>query len=170
MARRLLNLLTALSLVLCVAVIALWMRSHWRSDRIAYVAPTWTVSLGSKSGSMRLSFATTTATTSKVGWRVTSAPFDPDAVELDGSPYEAFGYTDYTFSARGDTARIRLLRMPHWSATLQLLLLPFGVVIRMRRSSSRIRRGLCSACGCDLRATRDRCPECAAENRAIISN
>src|SRR5688572_67214 len=32
--RRLLNLLTALSLLLCVAVVALWVRSYYRADEI----------------------------------------------------------------------------------------------------------------------------------------
>src|SRR5688572_3907797 len=33
MKRRLLNLLTALSLLLCVAVVALWVRSYWVKDQ-----------------------------------------------------------------------------------------------------------------------------------------
>ena len=32
--RRLLNLLTALSLLLCVAVCVLWVRSYWESDNV----------------------------------------------------------------------------------------------------------------------------------------
>jgi len=36
MERRLLNILTALSLVLCMAVVALWVRSHHVETRIVY--------------------------------------------------------------------------------------------------------------------------------------
>jgi hypothetical protein len=36
MTRRLLNFLTVGSLLLCVAVVALWVRSHWRSDWITH--------------------------------------------------------------------------------------------------------------------------------------
>ena len=36
MRRRLLNLLTALSLLLCVAVVALWVRSRSRDDHCVY--------------------------------------------------------------------------------------------------------------------------------------
>jgi len=36
MTRRLLNLLTALSLLLCVAVAALWVRSYFHSDAWTY--------------------------------------------------------------------------------------------------------------------------------------
>ena len=35
MRRRLLNVLTALSLLLCVAVVALWVRSYWRGDSVS---------------------------------------------------------------------------------------------------------------------------------------
>ena len=34
MRRRLFNLLAMVSLVLCVATVALWVRSYWRSDLI----------------------------------------------------------------------------------------------------------------------------------------
>src|SRR4051794_27137834 len=37
MRRRLLNLLTALSLVLCVAVVALWVRSHYYGDGLSFI-------------------------------------------------------------------------------------------------------------------------------------
>lgn len=39
MTRRLLNLLTALSLLPCVAVAALWVRSYWASDSVIHGGP-----------------------------------------------------------------------------------------------------------------------------------
>ena len=39
MRRRVLNLLTALSLLLCVAVVALWVRSRWVADRVECILP-----------------------------------------------------------------------------------------------------------------------------------
>src|SRR3954469_4735955 len=38
MKRRLLNFLTALSLLLCVAVVALWVRSRFAADQLAHTA------------------------------------------------------------------------------------------------------------------------------------
>jgi hypothetical protein len=56
-----------------------------------------------------------------------------------------------------------LLRIPClW--TLVLNAVPVGVciapILRARRRSARIRRGLCANCGYDLRNTPERCPEC----------
>ena len=47
------------------------------------------------------------------------------------------------------------------------VLLPFGIVatallIPLLRRGRRVARGLCPACGYDLRASADRCPECGA--------
>jgi hypothetical protein len=56
------------------------------------------------------------------------------------------------------------LEVPYWLLCLPLLVFPIWV--RCRRGSSRVSRrrsrGLCARCGYDLRATRDRCPECGA--------
>ena len=49
-----------------------------------------------------------------------------------------------------------------WQAALLTGALPAMQFYRWRRprSAERIKRGLCSRCGYDLRATPDRCPEC----------
>jgi hypothetical protein len=60
-------------------------------------------------------------------------------------------------ATRSDFVDYRASAVPHW------LLLGLGVLAwaciagRGRRSTA---RGLCPGCGYDLRATRDRCPEC----------
>jgi hypothetical protein len=54
---------------------------------------------------------------------------------------------------------------PHWALVLVLagapLLAAVAPVRRLRRRSRRC-RGLCPACGYDLRQSPDRCPECGA--------
>ena len=60
------------------------------------------------------------------------------------------------------------LRFPHgafWAivALTSLVLIAMAIeILRPRR-----RRGLCRACGYDLRATPDRCPECGATPRSL---
>ena len=46
-----------------------------------------------------------------------------------------------------------------------LMVLPFVRVAYWWRGRRRARRGLCTGCGYDLRATGDRCPECGREVR-----
>lgn len=51
--------------------------------------------------------------------------------------------------------------IPYWAVALLALVLPLAYFPRLlRRLSERQARNLCSACGYDLRATPDRCPEC----------
>jgi hypothetical protein len=50
MTRRLLNLLTVLSLLLCVAACVLWVRSHWRYDHVRYVGSKWVYGVQSDRG------------------------------------------------------------------------------------------------------------------------
>lgn len=59
-----------------------------------------------------------------------------------------------------------------WEVVFPLWLIPAGVLIPLvlagvlgaMRRRRRVRRGLCPACGYDLRATPGKCPECGAES------
>jgi len=54
------------------------------------------------------------------------------------------------------------LRLPHWLLALPLSMIGLiwlrGSLVRRRRK--RTGNGLCVHCGYDLRASKDRCPEC----------
>jgi hypothetical protein len=54
----------------------------------------------------------------------------------------------------------RALTVSFWPAVLIMLLLPGWRAVRWVRKNSRV--GGCVACGYDLRATPDRCPECGS--------
>ena len=60
---------------------------------------------------------------------------------------------------------VRLLVVPYWMVVLATALPLVGIVFRAVRGRRRTRAGLCAACGYDLRASPERCPECGAESR-----
>jgi predicted RNA-binding Zn-ribbon protein involved in translation (DUF1610 family) len=70
------------------------------------------------------------------------------------------------YNQNGSDAAIASLEPPRW---LNWLMLGFGLATVLlwiensyleRRMRQRLAAGLCPACGYDLRASRDRCPEC----------
>jgi hypothetical protein len=50
--------------------------------------------------------------------------------------------------------------LPDWALIAATALMPAACVVRFSRRLRRTARGLCPACGYDLRATPERCPEC----------
>ncbi|HET6251035.1 MAG TPA: hypothetical protein VFE47_25330 [Tepidisphaeraceae bacterium] len=75
--------------------------------------------------------------------------------------------SDWRSDAHGNITMIQtpstLAIVPFWFIALLSgwPLLPWTLIIaRMSRKVSRRSRGVCFKCGYDLRATRDRCPEC----------
>jgi len=86
-----------------------------------------------------------------------------------GAGFDRFGFgvgqyastssegTDWT--TYGHTA----VRSPHWFISILLIVPPAMVLRRVMRLRYRRRAGLCPACGYDLRATPDRCPECGRQ-------
>ena len=76
----------------------------------------------------------------------------------------------YGFGKKDDRPRTYLGRTdvehfavaPAWLTAAALAVLPIAWVLRYARRGRRIRIGHCPACGYDLRATPDRCPECGS--------
>jgi len=69
------------------------------------------------------------------------------------------------------------LILSYWPMLVFAAVLPaFKIYSLMQARRIRIRqtKGLCVACGFDLRATRDRCPECGMEfaqgNKSLVAN
>ena len=160
MRRRLLNLLTALSLLLCVATAALWASGYEGSpsrvwDRVGPVDGTWpSVAAGNHSLSL--------------------------GVVKPPAPDDGFMATRWGFSyAKGITAwrslptgRLLVLgayhgvTVPLWSVATAAAALPLLRGAALLRRRRRTGHGLCPNCGYDLRATPGRCPECGTEAAA----
>jgi hypothetical protein len=80
------------------------------------------------------------------------------------SPWRRFNIVGVEFAAsHPGPSMLWNLSIPYWLLTLVTLLLPLTTTMLWARRRARHRRqarGLCAACGYDLRATPQRCPEC----------
>ena len=177
MRRRLFTFFCALSLLLCLTVCALWVRSYKRYDQVTHyyeyrnsILHEWYVR--SVLGELQFN-------------RNSSGPWDPRDIELEKrwlyatndthptqtlfalhvqpdpnkSSFLVLGFGYFRAESRGGEL---LIAVPHWSLALLFAVLPALYLGMMLRSRSRHRAGLCQHCGYDLRTTPDRCPECGA--------
>jgi hypothetical protein len=176
MKRRVLNFLTGLSLLLCGACVALWVRSYWVSDAVLWATSSAEYGAQSISGTFALVESNLPERPGLWWDRYNSALTSPWET---GSPLSlpnrlGFGYRSRILPTAniglwGGTSVVvppivlsRMVLFPLWLPAL-LFALPPG-----RRLYHRLRPrygvGLCPACGYDLRATPGRCPECGKGN------
>jgi hypothetical protein len=184
MTRRLPNVLALFSLVLCVGVVAVGVRSYVRGDQFAWNQPRpkargTVLSASTNRGVLYLvrydeSFAGQLpagfAEAGDFSFRHTSSR----AYNLGDAPAGplGFGYRDGERTRTlpdppgvQHTQRWRTLAFPLWVPAVALGLLPTVWLWRrrqLRRIHLRRSLNLCRACGYDLRATPDQCPECGA--------
>lgn len=178
MKRRLFNLVAALSLLLCVATAALWVRSYWHFDTVRYScavdaqnAQTF-FSVNSRWGEMSLyrTRSKPVQNDSPVGlqsWTVHAQVVlkHPGAVRAMSNGPLGFGYghvhdAQLRSEGRAYRATWTTIFVPSWAVTLLFTIPPLLWSVSVWRKRRRARVGLCSTCGYDLRATPDRCPEC----------
>jgi hypothetical protein len=169
MKRRLLNLLTALSLLLCVAAAVLWVRSYTTVD-----------SLHLKSREAGLAVYAWRGRACAGGWL--SADYEgrraPPYQSLPAATFGSTYWDGFRANARGGGRHLlgfwhfdfsvprrteRMVVVPLWLPLFITSLPPALWLLRVRRRSRRRLWGRCPRCGYDLRATPDRCPECGHE-------
>jgi hypothetical protein len=149
MRRRLLNLLTALSLLLCVAVAALWVLLYADSAHTLDSEPVW--SRFEEGRSQQLWFSG--ASVRYEVWR--AAPQVPRPTT-----------SHRVVSTSNVRWRTSAVTVPLPAAVLLLALPPVVWSWRRRQRRRRVRSGHCPQCRYDLRATPGRCPECGEEPAA----
>lgn len=162
MLRRLFTLTAVLSLLLSAATVVLWVRSYRVADQVSYMhllrakspqqgGPTnsyLNVSLYSNRGVL------------DADWTYDAQRHTPG---YSAEPSVPSGRLHGGFWYGKDELGDIYVGCPWWSLSLLMAVLPlvFGVLFWRDRK----RPGVCHACGYDLRATSDRCPECGAAAR-----
>ena len=155
----LLNLLTALSLLLCVAAAGMWVRSYWALD-----TRTW-----QRAGGGKILWMSAEGGAAVVAW----PPMKSEELATPSAGgARVVTFLDFAWETdRYGAKLVRTLVVPYWFPTLACALLPVlraRTAWKARAKASRERAGLCPACGYDLRATPGRCPECGTA--ASVSN
>jgi hypothetical protein len=145
--RRLSHFVALLSLLLCAAAVALWVRSYrfpenrpGESVNFRRNDPRWWVI--SHRGTFTLC-------------RQNGREWGKEFGNVEGLGFKFGGL-------RGPEGSLWNLQVPYWFATAALLVPPALWAARDRRLRKRRRLGLCRRCGYDLRASGDACPECGA--------
>ena len=162
--RHLFTFASAASLVLCVAVGVLWVRSHWDQDELVQIRPGRVAVLQSSRGKIGLNVVTSPEF-DKMGPRSQFSIYAPrDLVRQYAVPgSHTFGGFVVAWTPPDQWKRSHHnVLLPNWFVA-GTALVPALLWIRAWRVPRRRREaGLCPACGYDLRASPDRCPECGA--------
>lgn len=157
------NVVAAASALLSAATIVLWVASYSTAQYVGWASANQFCGVLSMGGLVRLEHAS--YGDGPKGWSYVHYPpprgglwDEVRARDRGGSSFRAAGFAWAAIDYNGDGKQMRrALYLPHWAFAALFLALPL-LWLGMRRS--RRPAGSCAACGYDLRATPDRCPEC----------
>jgi hypothetical protein len=185
MRRVLSNLSTTVSLLLCGALVVLWLRSFWGRDAIEFQHSGVRWEVASEFGRLRVgnapqlrldldALANLNQQLAQDGRRRQQNP--RDAAWLDLRQYLA---EQQRIMRRVKTwvpgpgplpqLQLRQFELSHWPFIVAAAVLPAAWWIARARRRRRVACGLCVECGYDLRASPDRCPECGNEVAAAAA-
>ena len=158
MRRRLFSILSAVSLLVCLATAALWVHSQFASYWVG-------VRVGKLSliGTNFRSYGGVDVRRLNSHWTSTGElrrfDFESYPAEARSNPLWFLPrYHHRTFAGQLER-EIWDVRIPYWMILLASSVMPV-IWFRATRQVRRAREGFCPACGYDLRATPDHCPEC----------
>jgi hypothetical protein len=166
--------LSGMSLLLCIATVALWVRSHQAADGASFARARThdqtqfltALRVQANQGSALAGLARYTFKEQALGpdgysWgHETSDP--EEFTDSSWQLFHGFGYWQSSVSRSDPSGRAWAVTFPLWLPALLFALFPTASAWQSVRKRRRSRLGFCRECGCDRRATRDRCPECGA--------
>lgn len=190
--------ISLLSLLLCLTTCVLWVRSYWRWDRLGGEGeirlgdPQWGGTALSASGrsiftvwkrsSPRARPTPATAlehASFPTPARAATGTQDLGQLHFLGFVFERSESDPEGGRPRNPGARLRVaakqiiwnVTVPYWQVAVLFAITPTVWTWRSarKRRARRQAGGQCSACGYDLRATPDRCPECGAVPKGITA-
>jgi len=168
MRRGIFNILSAVSLVLAIAIGLLWVRSYWIYDAYSFTLHTPIYTVNSVHGCLSLNGFVQGSHDYKSHWssRSISTWSRPLNFWADGykvQPIDVVGFMGFRYRVNRQFPTqppyFWIVIVPDWFLFL------LGCILPARwHHHERIRRrsGLCLTCGYDLRASKDKCPECGA--------
>jgi hypothetical protein len=172
MRRRLLNLMTLLSLVLCVGAIVFYARTFGHWEIASSSGPRHNINFYSWSGVVALTGTVGDGVPAGEGRRWSHHRGVNPGYSLAVSPVKPgpvrWGFGIHVNRTVGPPAGnwrlgdwpVVSVFAPWWFVVAVTAAMPTHWLWRRRAERRRQRRGLCPACGYDLRASPGRCPEC----------
>jgi hypothetical protein len=161
--RWMLNVLTALSLALCVGTVALWVRSYWRGNQLRWATRQSTHFVTVAGGDLMVLSAQGMALLPQDHGRWVLDPVPGGRTAPTGGLAISHTFLGFQFGAGTFTSPVptpyRVTIVPIWLPSVLLTLLPIGWTLRRRPYP-----GHCTQCRYDLTANVSGvCPECGTK-------
>jgi hypothetical protein len=167
--RRLFTLCSAVSLVLCVAVLAVWGASYRVQFGTSWTEPKRLSNIGVTRGTLFASEVLNppgyAGTFGSPYGRRTAVVRPPTPLTTTNLLTAEWRFAGFEYLDRSPPRSFRRVAVPCWALAMALAAAPALWYRRRRTKLAGERAGLCPACGYDLRATPDRCPECGAASQ-----
>jgi hypothetical protein len=174
------NTLAAASLLLCLATAGLWVRSYWVYDW--FYAERREVGEDGQGSAISHYDCTVVSYRGRIGGSIGWSE-RPEGHSTPPWEFE-FGHPSRRFAELATDSRLRITHaifggytfteqhwaVPAWALVSAFAVLPLIVTLRQVRTvrrRQRARLGCCPACGYDLRATPERCPECGRKGDKV---
>ena len=173
--RRIFNFCSWVSLLLCLSVCVLWVRSYSLMEKITWQSVNGYRSIETAQGYLEIGLFLAPGSSrpaDSFGPRYSNdratGPFnglvflwlDPPVTDIS---WEHAGFAWYE-RREGLTGYVHAIGVvPFWFIAAGTALLPLMWTLRQVRSRRLKKQGHCTVCGYDLRATPQRCPECGTE-------